>query len=130
MPPAVPEAPQMRRAPPLVGPQRDGNLRYLCAKLCRLDNKFGCELHSRAAQVHAVVNGARKAAHSAMAVADARVKKKIEHRREPGISDVLVVPGHGAGLDLAAKAVAHNHVESLAPHFDEPRQFGKIIAVV
>ena len=65
-----------------------------------------------------------------MAVTDARVKEKIQHRGEHGIAEIFVMPGHRAGLYFPAKAIAHHHVVALPPHLDETRHFAEVVAVV
>ena len=77
MGPAIAETAKMRRAAALVGPERDGNFRDARAKLCGLDHKLGGKLHSGAAKVHTVVDGARKSAHTAMTISDASIEKQI-----------------------------------------------------
>src|SRR5215475_529915 len=103
MPPTVAKTAQMRRTSAFVGPERDRNFGDLRAELRRLDDKLRRELHAGAAQIHLIVDRARKATHSAVAVSDARMKKEIEQAREAGIADVFVVPRHRAAFDFAAE---------------------------
>src|SRR5580693_5136144 len=100
MAPAVAKATKVRRTAALVRPERNRNFRDARAELRGLDHELRRKFHSCAAQIHAVVNGASEAAHAAVAVADARVKKKIQDRGEHRIAKISVMPGHRAGLDF------------------------------
>src|SRR5579864_1727462 len=121
VPPAIREAAEMRRPAALVRPQDDWNLGYARPDLRSLNDELRCEFHPAATQVHSIKGRSGKAAHSAMAIADARAEEQIQQTREAGIAQVLVVPGHGARLDSAMKAVAHYDVIAFAPFFDKSR---------
>src|SRR5579859_5488844 len=130
MPPPVAKTAKMRRPSALVGPQRNRNLGDLRTELRRLDDELRRKLHSRASQIHLVVNRTRKSAHAAVTVSNPRVEEKIEQAREPGIADIFVVPRHRSAFDFAAKAIAHHHVVTLSPHFDKTRNISEVVAVV
>ena len=120
----------MRRASPLVGPQNNGNLRDARADLRRLDNHFQRKFHSRAAHVQPVVKSARKSAHAAIAVANARVKKSVEQRGEAGVAQVLVRRRHRSRLDSPAEAIAHHDVVAFPQLLDEARNVGEVVTIV
>src|SRR5262245_1344138 len=130
MTPAVAETAQVRRAAALVFPKRYGNFASLGTDLRGLDHKFRGELHAAAAQIHALEDVARKSAHPAMRIADAGAEEHVEHHGEAGISEVFVVPRHGARLDFSCEAVAHDHFAAPAPLFDEAGDFAEVVAVV
>src|SRR5712671_3164245 len=130
MAPAVAKTAQMWRATALVWPQRNRDLGHFGVKLRGFDYKFGCKLHSGAAEVHTVVHRARKSAHPAMTIAHARAKEQIQQRRQHRVPQIFVMPGHGSRLDLSAKAIAHHHFIALPPFFYKSRHFAEVITVV
>jgi len=55
-----------------------------------------------------------------MAITNACAKEDIQQGGRPGLPRACGA-GHGAGFDSAAKPIAHHHVITLAPFFDEAR---------
>lgn len=108
--PAIAKAAQVRRAATLVGPEDDGDFADARADLSSFDDEFGGEFHSGASDIEAVIDGAGKSPHAAIAVADSNVKEKIEQRRKTGVAEIFVELGHGARFDAAAEAIAHHDV--------------------
>src|SRR5437899_8820478 len=72
--PAVTKTAKMWRAPALVRPQNNGNLRDARPDLRGLDDHLQREFHPRAAQIQLVVKTAGESSHSTVTVPDARTK--------------------------------------------------------
>src|SRR5882762_8587219 len=72
--PAVAKTAEMWRAPALVRPQNNGNLRDARADLRGFDDHLQREFHPRTAQVQPVIQTARESPHSAVTVPNARMK--------------------------------------------------------
>src|SRR5579859_40838 len=128
--PAIAETAEVGRTATLVGPEDDGNLGDAGADLAGLDDKLEGKFHSRAAQVQPVVESAAESAHAAIAIAHSRAEKEIHQPTEAGISEISVQRRHGAGLDPAAKAIAHDEVIAAAEFIDKIRDLAEIVAVV
>ncbi len=120
----------MGRAPPLVGPQNDRDLRDARPDLRGFDDHLEREFHPRTSQVQAVVQTAGESPHPAVAVPDMNVKKCIEQSSETGIAEVFVERRHGARFDFAPEPVAHHHVVAFAQFFHESRHIAEVVAVV
>jgi len=120
----------MGRAPPLVGPQNDRDLRDARPDLRGFDDHLEREFHPRTSQVQAVVQTAGESPHPAVAVPDMNVKKCIEQTSETGIAEVFVERRHGARFDFAPESVAHHHVVAFAQFFNESRHIAEVVAVV
>src|SRR5438270_13419121 len=118
----------MRGTAAQVFVQSDGNFRNPGTELRRLDNEFRSELHSRGAKVHAIVDGARKSAHSAVRISDTSMEKKIKQRGQAGIADIFVVPRHRSALDAAAKPIPHHYIVAFSPHGHKVGNLAKIVA--
>src|SRR5882757_2604709 len=120
----------MGRAAALVWPEDDGDFGDAGADLGGLDDKLEGKLHTGAAQIQFVVESAPESPHAAVAVAYSRAEEKIHQPAQTGIAKIFVQRRHGAGLDAAAKAIAHDQVVAPAQFVDEIWDFAEIIAVV
>src|SRR5258708_32092476 len=120
----------MGRTPALVWPEGDGDFGDAGADLGGLDDKLEGKLHTGAAQIQFAVERAPESSHAAVAVAYSRTEEKIHQPAQTGIAKISVQRRHGAGLDAAAKAIAHNEVVAPAQFVDEIGNLAEIVAVI
>ncbi len=130
MAPAVADAPQVRAAIAAVGIERDGD--FFDAQLDQgaLNDHLAGHLHAGHLEAHLAVGGLGEAAHPAVRIADAGLEDHVEEPTQAGVSDPTVVPGHGAGLDLAGEAIAHDQIGAAAKRGEESLEVGEIVALV
>jgi hypothetical protein len=63
-------------------------------------------------------------------VAHRRVEEDTADQCQDGVANPAVGPRHGAGLDSAHEAVAHDEVAAVAQLFDQRRNRREVVAVV
>src|SRR5258708_3498721 len=114
----------------LVWAEGDGDFGDAGADLGGLDDKLEGKPHTGAAQIQFVVESAPESPHAAVAVAYSRAEEKIHQPAQTGIAKVSVQRRHGAGLDAAAKAIAHDEVVAPAQFVDEIGNLNEIVAVI
>src|SRR5438046_9486619 len=105
----------MRRSPTLVRAQRDRNLGQSDAKLGGIDQRFRRKLHAGGPEIKTICEMLRETAQATVYVSHTSSKKQIHNCREHGGSDVLMMPWHGAGLDLTQESIANNEIVPLMP---------------
>ncbi len=120
----------MWRTAALVRPEDDGNLGNAGADLAGLDDELQGKFHARAAQIQFVVERSAEATHAAIAVSDAGAEEEIYKPAQSGIAKIFVQRRHGARLDAASEAIAHDEVVALAKFVDEIGHLAEVIAVV
>ena len=120
----------MRRAAATVGRERGGNFGKAHAHLGRLDDHLGGELHAGSLEIHAQEGVFREAADAAVEVAERGAEEQLADAGEDRVADVAILPGHGAGLDLAGEAIAHDEVIAVAEFGDKGAEIGEVVAVV
>ena len=72
----------------------------------------------------------RETAQATVYVSHTSSKKQIHNCREHGGSDILMMPWHGAGLDLTQESIANNELVPLMPLGYKRVYFREIIAVI
>ena len=65
-----------------------------------------------------------------MEISHLGMEEDLADGREDRIADVMVLPGHGSGLDAALKAVAHDQVVPLAQFGNEAVEAFEVVAHV
>src|SRR5438876_7581241 len=129
--PTIVKRPQMGTASsPFIRPERDWNFCKLYAKFIGLDYEFQRELHTCGARINALVNAFRESAHATVGIPYTGVEKIVQDSCNGGITESLVQPRHGAGLDTSFKSVSHHQLVTLAPASDKVGHFGKVVAVI
>ena len=119
MPPAVAERPQVRRAAALVRIELGRDLADVEPGALRVDHHFRGKFHAGRARAHLLECVAGETPHAAMEVADRRTVRPAGNGREDRIAEILVKRRHGARLNPASEAVAHNQVGAIFQSIDE-----------
>src|SRR5438046_5393862 len=105
----------MRRSPTLVRAQRDRNLGQSDAKLGGIDQRFRRKLHAGGPEIKTICEMLRETEQTTVYVSHTSSKKQMHNCREHGGSDVLMMPWHGAGLDLTQESISNNALVTLMP---------------
>src|SRR5262245_52068808 len=122
VPPAVAEAAQVRRPIAAVRMQHDRHFADPLPQERRLHDHLAGELHARRRELQAFIGIFAETPQPAMSVANRRVKEHVQDAGQHGVADIAMQPGHGAGLDAALEAVAHDQFVALPEAVDEGAQ--------
>ena len=130
VPPAVAKRAQVRRAAALVGVELDRHFADIEAGAIGVDDHLGRELHPRRSRVDPREGVRGEAAHAAMKIADRRAVEPTRNRGKHRIAEIAMQRRHGAGLDPAGKAIAHDQVGALLQPVDDAVDFAPVIGIV
>jgi len=128
--PAIAPRAKVRRAAASVGAKRRRDFGDTQTEERGLDDHFGGELHAGGAEFEAIVGVAGKSAKAAMEIADGTTEEEATDAGEDGVAEVAVFPRHGAGLDAAEEAVAHDEVVAFAEFLYEAAGVGEVVGAV
>src|SRR3954469_18037692 len=119
MAPAVAPRPQVRRPIAKIRRERRRHLAHLEPVERALRDHLRRVLHPGGPQIEPEDRVAPERAEPAMEVSDVAPEEQPPEERKPRVAEPLVQRGHGALLDAALEAVAHDEVVARAQALDE-----------
>src|SRR5207237_10893411 len=99
--------PTMARPATLLRPQRDTDFSLTRYRLGLFDHELGRKFHTAGPKAQTIVQLFCEAPHSAIHISNSRAEKQVHDCRHDWRTDITMVPGHCAILDLSAEAIAH-----------------------
>ena len=130
VPPAVPPGAQVRRPRPAVLAERDRDLADAKAEEGRLDDHLARELHPGRPEADAVDRLLPEAADAAVEVRDRDAEEEASEEGEDGVPEPAVKKRHGARLDPALEARAHDEVVPFLEPGHEGGDLAEVVGVV
>ena len=120
----------MRRARAAIRRERGRHLGHAQAGERGLHHHLGGELHAGGAQVELEDAVAAEGAQAAVEVAHRDAEEDAADGGEHRVAEIFVQRRHGAGLDAAGEAVAHDQVVALVELGQEAGQMFEVVAGV
>ena len=97
----------MRWPAPFVGPQRNRDFSCSRSRFGRFDHELGCKFHSAGPKPETIVKIRGESSHSAIHIPNSGAEKQVHDGGHDWCTDITMMPGHRAILDLSGEAIAH-----------------------
>lgn len=130
MPPAIPEAAQMRRTGTAIRRQRRGHLRHFQMHQRGLHHHLAGILHTGRLQIQLLNAFLIITAQAAVEIADIAGIKQTADKRQHRVADIAVQRRHGPFRNTTLETVAHHQLIAFPQLLQKRHQVQKIIAVI